>query len=61
MFRSGGDVLIRSTVNFIVSLYGIFVNRFVTSKETKNLSTKFNCLSYSTNVKVSFVQYCSGR
>ena len=51
MFRSGWDVLVRSTVNFIVSLNGIFVNRLVISKATKNVLTKLTCLSSSTNVK----------
>ena len=48
IFRSGWDVLIRSTANFIVSLTEIFVNRLVILKETKNLSTNFTRLSSST-------------
>ena len=47
-FRSGWDVLIRSTANVIVSLTGIFVNRLVILKETKNLSIKLTRLSSST-------------
>ena len=46
MFRSSSDVLIISSVNFIVSLNGIFVNRLVTSKEIKNLSTKLYPLKF---------------
>ena len=48
IFRSGWDVLIRSTANFIVPLTGMFVNRLVMLKETKNLSTKLTRLSSST-------------
>ena len=49
--RSGSNILIRSTAS----------NRIVTSKETTNLSTKLTRLISFTNVKVSVVQYCSGR
>ena len=59
MFRSSWDVLIRSTTNFIVSLYTIFVNRLAISKETKNLSTKLSRLGSSTNVKVWKCTSCS--
>ena len=38
----------------------MFVNRLVTSKETKNLATSLIYLSSSTSMKVPFVQYCSG-
>ena len=47
MFRSDWDVLKRLTANFIVSLNGTFVNRLVTSKETKLTRS-----SSSTNAKV---------
>ena len=61
MFRLGWDVWIKSTANSIVLLNDIFVNRLVMSNQTKTLSTKLTRLGTSSNVKVSFLQYCSGR
>ena len=61
MGRSGGDVSIRSTANFIVSATGMSVKRPPKSKETKVLSTKLTCLSSSKSGKVPLVKYWSGR
>ena len=45
--------MIRSAADFIVTCSGIFVNRLVKSKETKNLSIKLINLSSSTSEKGS--------